>query len=238
MDSLRLEDTHTRLTPTILSQARSFHSFAIAHNNFAPNFAAVTCLLIVPFVWDNTTHHIFDTLHTTLLHAQTFAPPNFGHIDTLVVPIFATCLWEKRLDASYFIESLLFAGHQIGIHKLSFRKLFFPMFFFDRDFVPPPLHGRPIMDYNKDARTTTSIHKDTRAPIQVLHQAINVYIIGEEEQESRTTLPQGGEMMRGGFRTPPPQDRQVQPRLSSTLHHGQGVPQVDQQHQPPPYTSR
>ncbi|KAK1601926.1 hypothetical protein QYE76_027031 [Lolium multiflorum] len=31
----------------------------------------------------------------------------------------------------------------------------------------------------------------------------------EEEQESRTTLSQGGEMMRGGLRTPPHQDRQV-----------------------------
>jgi hypothetical protein len=83
----------------------------------------------------------------------------------------------------------LFAGHQIGIHKFSFCKLFFPLFFFDQDFVPPPLHGRPIMVYNKDARTTTSIHQDTRAPTQVLHKAtrIDVYLIGEEEQESRTT---------------------------------------------------
>jgi hypothetical protein len=210
MDSLTLEDTHTWLTPTILSQARSFHLFAIAHNNFAQNFAADTCLLIVPFVWDNATHHIFDTLQTKLLHAQTFAPPNFGYIDTLLVPIFAKCLLEKRLDASYLIESLLFADHQIGIHKLSIRKLFFPKFFFDRDFVHPLLHGRTVM----------------------------AYIIVEEEQESRTTLPQGGEMMWGGFRTPPPQDRQVQPRLSSTPHHGQGVPQVDQQHKPPPYMSR
>ncbi|KAK1602062.1 hypothetical protein QYE76_017105, partial [Lolium multiflorum] len=31
----------------------------------------------------------------------------------------------------------------------------------------------------------------------------------EEEQESRTTLSQGGEMMRGGLRTPPHQDQQV-----------------------------
>jgi hypothetical protein len=52
------------------------------------------------------------------------------------------------------------------------------------------------MDYNKDARTTTSIPKDTRAPIQVLP----VYLIGEEEQESRTTLPQGG----GGDDVAPP----------------------------------
>ena len=219
MDSFTLEDTHTRLTPTILSQVRSPHRFAIAHNNFAPNFAADTCLLIVPFVWDNATHHIFDTLQTKLLHAQIFALPNFGYIDTLLVPIFAKCLLEKRLDASYLIESLLFADHKIGIHKLSICKLFFPKLFFDRDFVPPPLHGRPVIDYNKDARTTTSIHKDTRATIQehVLHQAtrINDYIIDkqnskylvsktfsitdlspqhgdEEEQESRTTLPQGG----------------------------------------------
>jgi len=126
MDSLTLEDTHTRLTPTILSQARSLHGFAIAHTNFAPNFAADTRLLIVPFEWDNTTYHIFATLH-----AQTFAPPNFGYIDTLSITIFATCLLEKRLDASYLIESLLFAGHQVGIHKLSFCKLFFPLFFFD-----------------------------------------------------------------------------------------------------------
>jgi hypothetical protein len=95
MDSLTLEDTHTRLTPTILSQARSLHGFAIAHTNFAPNFAADTCLLIVPFVWDNATHHIFDTLQTKLLHAQTFTPPNFEYIDTLLFPIFAKCLLEK-----------------------------------------------------------------------------------------------------------------------------------------------
>jgi hypothetical protein len=72
------------------------------------------------------------------------------------------------------------------------------MLFFDRDFVPPPLHGRPVMDYNKDARTTTSIHKDTRATIQVLHQSISdlsPHHGDEEEQESRMTLPQGGEMM-------------------------------------------
>jgi hypothetical protein len=188
MDSLTLEDTHNRLTPTILSQARSLHSFAIAHNNFAPNFAADTCLLIVPFVWDNATHNIFDTFQSKLLLAQIFVLPHFGYIDTLLITIFAQCLLEKRLDASYLIESLLFAGHQIGIHKLSFCKLFFPLFFFDRDLAPPPLHGRPVMDYNKDACTTTSIPKDTRAPIQVLP----VYLIGEEEQESRTTLPQGG----------------------------------------------
>jgi hypothetical protein len=97
------------------------------------------------------------------------------------------------------------------------------------------------MDFNKDARTTTNIHKDTRATIheQVLRQAtrINAYIIDnknskylvsmtftisvlsphhgdEEEQESRTTLPQGGEMM--------------QPRSRTKLHHGQLFPQVNQ----------
>ena len=169
MDSLTLEDTHTWLTTTILSQARSFHLFSIAHNNFAHNFAAVTCLLIVPFVWDNATHHIFDTLQSKLLHAQTFAPPNFGYIDTLLVPIFTTCLLEKRLDASYLIESLLFADHQFGMHKLSICKLFFPKLFFDRDFIPLPQHGRTVLDYT----------------------------VGEKEQEPRTTLPQGGggEMM-------------------------------------------
>ena len=78
------------------------------------------------------------------------------------------------------------------------------------------------MDFNKHARTTKKIHMDTRTTIHehVLHQAtrINDYIIDkqnskylvsktfsisdlspqhgdEEEQESRTTLPQGGEMM-------------------------------------------
>ena len=105
----------------------------------------------------------------------------------------------------------------------------------------PPLHGRTVMDFNKDARTTTNIHKDTRATIHelVLHEAtrINTYIFdnktskylvsmtftisilsphhgAEEEQESRTTLPQGGEMM--------------QPRPRTTLHHGQLIPQVSQ----------
>jgi hypothetical protein len=162
LDSLTLEDTHTRLTPTILSQATSFHRFAIAHNNFAPNFATDTCLLFVPLVWDNATPHIFDTLQ--LLHAQIFALPNFGYIDTLLFPIFAKCLLEKRLDASYWIESLLFADHEIGIHELSICNSFFPKFFFDRDFIPLPQHGRVVMDYT----------------------------VGEKEQESRTTLPQGG----------------------------------------------
>ncbi|KAK1602093.1 hypothetical protein QYE76_017136 [Lolium multiflorum] len=45
-------------------------------------------------------------------------------------------------------------------------------------------------------------------------------------------------VMRGGFRTPPPQDRQVQPRLTTTLHHGHGIPQVDRQPEPKPYTTR
>jgi hypothetical protein len=172
MDSLTLEDTHTWLTPTILSQARSFHLFAIAHNNFAQNFAADTCLLIVPFVWDNATHHIFDTLQRKHLHAQSFALPNFGYIDTLLVPIFAKCLLEKRLDASYLIESLLFADHQIGIHKLSICKLLFPKCFFDRFF-------------------------DKQTPKYWVSKTFTISDLSsqhgdEEEQESRTTLPQGG----------------------------------------------
>ena len=137
MDSLKLKDTHTRLTPTIMAQANSFHSFAIAHNNFAPNFAADTCLLFVPLVWDNATPHIFDTLQ--LLHAQIFALPHVGYTHTLLVPIFAKCLLE-----------------------LSLRKWFFSKFFFDRDY--PTLQGTTVMDY----------------------------LFDEEEQESRTTLPQGG----------------------------------------------
>ncbi|KAK1579641.1 hypothetical protein QYE76_016619, partial [Lolium multiflorum] len=44
--------------------------------------------------------------------------------------------------------------------------------------------------------------------------------------------------MRGGFRTPPPQDRQVQPRLTTTLHHGHGIPQVDRQPEPTRYMTR
>jgi hypothetical protein len=200
MDSFTLEEAHTRLTPTILFQARSLHRFAIAHNNFAPNFAADTCLLFVPFAWDKATTHILHTIQ--LLHAQTFDLPHFGYTHTLLFPIFAYCLFEKRLVASYLLESFMFADHKIGIHKLSICKLFFPKFFFDRDFFPLPQHGRTVLDYT----------------------------VGEKEQESRTTLPQGGgEMMRGGLRTPTPQDHQVQPRLSSTLHHGQRVPQVDLQ---------
>jgi hypothetical protein len=38
---------------------------------------------------------------------------------------------------------------------------------------------------------------------------LSPYHEDEEEQESRTTLSQGGEMMRGGLRTPPHQDQQV-----------------------------
>jgi hypothetical protein len=49
--------------------------------------------------------------------------------------------------------------------ELSLRKWFFSKFFFDRDY--PTLHGTSVMDY----------------------------LFDEEKQESRTTLPQGGEMM-------------------------------------------
>jgi hypothetical protein len=67
--------------------------------------------------------------------------------------------------------------------------LFFPKLFFHRDFLPPQLHGRTVMDYNKDARTTTNIPKDTRATII---SDLSPHHGDEEEQESRTTLPQGG----------------------------------------------
>jgi hypothetical protein len=82
---------------------------------------------------------------------------------------------EKRLDASYLIESLLFANHKIGIHKLSVRKLFFPKFFFDR-FI------------------------DKQTPKYLVSKTFTISDLSpqhgdEEEQESRTTLPQGGEMM-------------------------------------------
>jgi hypothetical protein len=45
VDSLKLEDIHTWLTPTTIAHARSFHIFAILHRNFEKNFVCTKCSL-------------------------------------------------------------------------------------------------------------------------------------------------------------------------------------------------